>query len=188
MSRALPLIALAGCAQFRPPAEEAAAAAGGCEVRGDAYAYADEAGSTASGDGLHLTGKLAAAGEVYAGVGLGFATPVDASGYRGIAFLARRGPGAAAHVRLKVPDGNTDPDGGVCTDCYNDFGISFQVTEEWVRYEAPFADLAQEAGWGEPRPAALDTTRLHGVQWQVAVRGAELDLALRDVTFLGCGR
>lgn len=177
---------LAGCAQFRPPAEGAQGTTG-CPIAGDAYTYADELGSTVSGDGAHVTGKLAASGEVFAGVGLDFAAPVDASRHRGIAFLARRGPGAAAHVRLKVPDVNTDPDGGVCTDCYNDFGISFQVTEEWTRYEAPFADLVQETGWGVPRPPAIDTTKLHGVQWQVAVAGADLDLQLDQVEFLGCG-
>jgi hypothetical protein len=187
MNRALALLCLAGCAQFRPPSEEASSGGGGgCPVRGDSYTYADEAGSKVAGDLDRVTGKLAATGEVFAGVGLDFAAPIDASRYRGIAFAARRGPGAAAHVRLKVPDVNTDPDGKVCTDCYNDFGISFQVTEEWTRYEAPFADLVQETGWGAPRPAQVDTTKLYGVQWQIAVAGADVDLQVDQVEFLGC--
>jgi hypothetical protein len=74
----------------------------------------------------------------------------------------------------------------VCTDCYNDFGITFEVGEEWVRYEAPFAELVQEGGWGAPRPPAIDATKLYGVQWQVTTAGASLDLQLDDVTFLGC--
>ena len=186
MSKRLLLVALAGCAQFRPPAEGGGGERAACGIDGDVYTYADEAGSTVSGDPSRVTGQLAPAGEVYAGVGIGFATPLDASRYRGIAFRARRGPGAAAHVRLKVPDRNTDPDGGVCTDCYNDFGISFEVTEEWVRYEAAFADLVQETGWGAPRPPAIDATALHGVQWQVTTPGAVLDLQLDAIELLGC--
>jgi endoglucanase len=185
MNKVFVLATLAGCAQFRPPAE-GAGGGGGCPVSGDSYTYADEAGSQVAGDARRITGTLASGGEVFAGVGLSFPEPVDASRYRGIAFLARRGPGAAAHVRLKVPDVNTDPDGGVCTDCYNDFGISFQVTEEWTRYEAPFADLVQETGWGAPRPAAIDTSKLYGVQWQLAVAGAAVDLQLDQIEFLGC--
>lgn len=41
------LVCLAGCAQFRPPAEGASSSGGsGCPVTGDSYTYADEAGSS----------------------------------------------------------------------------------------------------------------------------------------------
>jgi hypothetical protein len=192
-------LAAAGCAQFRPPGEGGGGGGGGggtaggggaaaaCLVRGTPYSYADERGTTIAAEGLRLRGTLAGGGEVYAGVGLSLdPKPFDASRYDGIVFSARRTPGSAAHVRLKVPDVHTDPAGGVCTACYNDFGIPFQVTEEWTRYEVRFADLGQETGWGEPRPAAIDASKLYGVQWQVAVAGAEVDLAIRDVAFLGC--
>jgi hypothetical protein len=179
---------LTGCAQFRPPAGgEAATRSSDCAVRGDVYSYADQSGSTVSNDGLSLRGKLAGQGEIYAGIGIELDAPYDASRYQGIAFQARRAAGGAAHVRLKLPDGNTDPDGGVCTDCYNDFGIGFEVGEAWTRYEARFSDLAQETGWGTPRPPALDAARLHGVQWQVATPGAEVGLEIQDVVWLGCG-
>lgn len=169
------------------------------------YTYADEAGTTVaprgdftmgrggaggSGGAIHVAGKLAAGGDAYAGVGLGFVEPkgaYDASSYTGVAFAARRAPDTTPYVRLKVPDVNTDPDGGVCTDCYNDFGVSMQLTEEWTRYEVRFADLAQEGGWGAPRPDAVDAAKLYGVQWQVSTAGAPFDVWIDDVTFLGCG-
>ena len=90
-------------------------------------------------------------------------------------------------MRFKVPDVATDPSGGVCTECYNDFGIPFEVTEEPTRFEVRFADLAQEADWGAPRPPSVDAAKLYGLQWQVVVPGASVDVSIGDVAFLGCG-
>ncbi len=85
-----------------------------------------------------------------------------------------------------MPDASTDPAGGVCTECYNDFGLPLQVTEEWTRFEVQFADLVQETGWGAPRPEAIDAAKLYGVQWQTAIAGASVDVEIDEVTFLGC--
>jgi hypothetical protein len=164
-----------------------------CPVNLDgAFTYADEAGTKVSLDGggtIHVQGQLAAQGEVYGGVGLGFTesdAPLDASTFRGIAFKAKRGPTGTAFLRVKIPDGNTDPRGGVCTECFNDFGLSFQVTEEWVRYEVPFEQLKQEGGWGKPNPPAIDRTKVYGVQWQTTTPGAIVDLYIEGVEILGC--
>jgi endoglucanase len=146
-------------------------------------------GAHGSKNGLRLHGKLADRNDAYAGLGLSFLepkAPYDASRFTGIAFYARVAPGAATAVRLKVPDVDTDPDGHVCKECYNDFGVDFQVTAEWTRYEVAFADLTQGSGWGDPRPAAIDLTRLYSLQWQVATRGASFDLWIDDVSFVGC--
>jgi hypothetical protein len=164
-----------------------------CPVSLDgAYTYADETGTKVTLDGsgpIHVQGQLAAQGEVYGGVGLGFTesdAPLDASTFRGIAFRAKRGPSGSPHVRVKIPDGNTDPRGGACTECYNDFGLTFQVTEEWVRYEVPFEQLKQEGGWGKPNPPSIDKAKLFGVQWQTTTPGATLDLYIDSVEILGC--
>ncbi len=156
------------------------------------YSYADETGSKVDDVGrggvLRLRGSLASGGDVYGGVGLVFEEPkatVDASAYTGVVFKARRTSGSAAHVRFKVPDIATDPAGGVCKDCFNDFGITFEVGEQWTRYEVAFADLAQETGWGDPRPDAVDASKIYGLQWQVTVPGARLDIEIDDVQFLG---
>lgn len=168
------------------------------------YTYADEAGSTISpdtdsfavapggvggGHALHMQGKLADAADSYAGLGFSFKEPegpYDATRYRGVAFTAKHGPGSSTALRLKVPDVNTAPEGGVCQECYNDFGIDFQVTAEWTRYEVSFADLKQGTGWGDPRPDAVDAARLFGMQWQVTTRGKPYDIWIDDVTFIGC--
>ncbi len=164
-----------------------------CPVSLDgAYTYADETGTRLEKRGqgpIRLQGQLAGQGEVYGGVGLGFTSsdaPIDAGTFRGIAFKARRGAGGTPYFRVKVPDGNTDPRGGVCTECYNDFGLTFQVTEEWVRFEVPFEQLKQAGGWGAPNPPAIDKAKLYGVQWQTTTPGAVIDLELDGVEILGC--
>jgi hypothetical protein len=164
-----------------------------CPVNLDgAYTYADETGTKLALDGsgpVHVQGQLAAQGEVYGGIGVGFTesdAPLDASTFRGIAFRAKRGKGGSPHVRVKIPDGNTDQRGGVCTECFNDFGLTFQVTEDWVRYEVPFEQLKQEGGWGKPNPPSIDKAKLYGVQWQTTTPGAVLDLYIDSVEILGC--
>jgi endoglucanase len=161
---------------------------------GDAPPVADGgAGGSAAALRLRATLAAAGAGEAFAGLGLSFREPkgpYDASRYRGLSFWAKRAPGSAARLRLKVPDAATDPDGGQCKECYNDFGVEVQLEETWTRYVVDFADLKQEGGWGEPRPASLDTARLYGIQWQVSGAGAQaaadVDVWIDDVEFLGC--
>lgn len=169
------------------------------------YTFADTAGTSISptsddvrpapggADGseyaLHISGKLGESENPYAGVGFSFTDPkgpYDASRWKGLSFVARRGATSAQAVRLKLPDLATDPDGKVCTDCYNDFGVTFQVGEDWTRYEVAFADLAQEPDWGNPRPASVDAGKVYGVQWQIIGRGQEYDIWIDDVSFLGC--
>jgi hypothetical protein len=146
-------------------------------------------GASGSRQALRFHGKLADSDGGYAGLGLSLTepkSPYDASRYQGLSFQARRAPGSSAAVRLKLPDVSTDPVGGICAECFNDFGVDFLVTEEWTRYVVSFADLKQGAGWGQPRPAAIDPTRLYSVQWQVSTRGGAFDIWIDDVTFTGC--
>ena len=168
------------------------------------YTYADENGSTVSPRGdfrmseggaggtayaIHISGKLAKGTEAFAGVGFSFTEPkgtYDASGYRGLSFVAKKAPGTSGFMRLKIPDASTDPDGGVCKDCFNDFGMDFEISEEWTRYTVEFSALKQEEGWGDPNPPGVDPTKLYGVQWQVTTAGADYDIWIDDVTFMGC--
>jgi len=169
---------------------------------GYVYTYADEKGTQiAPGNdfgmsrggaadshfAIRIKGKLGTDNEAYAGVGFAMTEPkgpYDASSYDGVSFVARRSAGSTPYLRFKIPDANTDPDGKICTECYNDFGIPFQVTEEWTRYEVKFSELAQEADWGQPRPAAIDRSKIYEMQWQVAVPNADFDVWIDDVTFL----
>jgi endoglucanase len=133
----------------------------------------------------HMHGTMASAGNsLYASMGFGFADPhgaYDASRYSGIAFWAK-GP---AHVRVQIPDAYTDPGGGNCTDCYNDFGIELALTADWQRYTIPFEWLAQKPGWGDPR-SALTTSEIFAMEWQFGTPGREFDVWVDDITFV-CG-
>lgn len=148
-----------------------------------------QGGAHGSAFAAHATGKITQGETVYAGVGLSFVDPkgpYDASAYRGIAFWAKVGPGAATKVRLKFPDANTDPDGKVCSECFNDFGFDLELTTTWERYVVPFASMQQLPGWGAPRPAGVEVSKVFGVQWQVNTPGALVDIWVDDIEFTGC--
>ena len=105
----------------------------------------------------NLRGRLADERIVFAGLGVNFTNPkraYDASGFVGISFFARHGAGSAWRIRVQFPDGNTDPDGGVCGQCFNDFGATIDVTEDWTKYTVLFDSLGQTGDWGTPHPGA----------------------------------
>jgi endoglucanase len=146
-------------------------------------------GANGSMLGARFYGKLAAGDLVFAGYGMNLKEPkdgFDASAYDGISFFARREPNTLPKMRLKVPDTNTDGEGGVCTECYNDFGMDINVTEDWEQYIVPFAEMTQMPYWGNPRPTAVESKALYAVQFQVNSPGATYDLWVDDITFYGC--
>ncbi len=108
----------------------------------------------------------------------------DASKYAGISFKAKAGKEATKTVRFKVADVNTHPDGGVCKNCWNHFGKDVTLTTDWQEYRIPFADMKQEAGWGEPYPM-ITTSKVIAVNWSVGPNRA-FDLWIDDVQFFEC--
>jgi endoglucanase len=170
------------------------------------YTYADKLGSTVwpeqgdnggtfttseGGNGskyaVNMKGRLAGASTVYAAMGLNFRDPkegFDASKYEGITFFAKRGPGSTAKLFVKLPDGTTDPDGAVCSACFNDFGTELTVGEQWKRYMVPFRDLKQEPFWGAPRRPHMDRSKLYAIHWEVKSSGAEFDFWVDDIAFV----
>lgn len=170
------------------------------------YTYADKLGSqvwpvegdkggvftmSEGGNGskyaVNFKGKLAAASVVYSGMGLNFRDPkesFDASKYQGITFFAKRATGTTGKLFVKLPDGNTDPDGAVCSACYNDFSVELNVGEQWKRYVLPFRDLRQEPDWGAPRKPHLDPTKLFAIHWEAKSTGADFDFWVDDIAFL----
>ena len=146
-------------------------------------------GANGSQFAAHMNGKIAASGTVYAGLGFNFAdpkAPFDVSGYKGISFWARRGENSTGSIRVKLPDVNTDQDGRVCTECFNDFGTDLELTTTWTKYTVIFAGAQQMPGWGAPRPAGVEAAKMYGVQWQVNTPGAEYDIWIDDIQFTGC--
>jgi hypothetical protein len=170
------------------------------------YTYADSEGTTIDPAGggpftmtpggangsqyaLRMSGQLANSGVVYAATGMNFVDPkgpYDASKYKGISFYAKKGPGSTSKVRIKVPDKNTDPDGGVCGACANDFGMNLKLSEEWQKFIVPFSSLRQDSGWGNPRPRSVASEAVFAVQFQVNEKGRPFDVWIDDLAFTGC--
>jgi endoglucanase len=171
------------------------------------YTFVDKVGTTVSPPAGHkfimsaggangspfaarMLGKVSASGDPqYSGMGFSFTNPkgaYDASKYKGVAFWAKVGPGSQKAVRVKVPDINTDPDGKVCTECFNDFGVDLDLTEQWTKYTITFDKMSQMEGWGSPQKDRIDSTKLYGMQWQVNKPGQSYDLWISDVSFVGC--
>ena len=138
-------------------------------------------GANGSGFAARINGKITGTGTVFAGVGFNFAdpkAPFDVSAYKGISFWARRGETSASSLRVKLPDVNTE--------CFNDFGVDIELTPTWTKYTVIFGAAQQMPGWGAPRPSAVESTKMFGVQWQVNTPGAEYDVWIDDVQFTGC--
>ena len=170
------------------------------------YTYADKEGSTITpeqGDkggvftlvegghdskyAVEMKGKLAAASIVYAAMGLNFLDPkepYDASKYEGVSFYAKRAPTSTSRVIVKMPDVNTDPDGGVCSACFNDFFTAVDVGDKWQRYVVPFHDMRQEGEWGTPRKPHIDSKKVYAIHWEVKAPGADFDVWVDDIAFV----
>jgi len=171
------------------------------------YTYADKEGSTVwpeSGDkggtfapveggheskyAVNVKGKLAGKSIVYAATGLNFRDPketYDASMYEGVTFWAKIGAaGSTPKMTVKMPDGNTDPDGQVCSACFNDYGAIVTLTDQWQRIVLPFRDLRQEGDWGAPRKPHLDSKRLFAIHFEAKSPGSDYDFWIDDIAFI----
>jgi endoglucanase len=167
------------------------------------YPEADEDGTTITPDGEfepsdggaqgskragHVQGKTADGKNVWAGMGFTFANPkqpYDASKYKAISFRARRGKTGTPIVIVRMPDAQTDPEGGECKDCWNDFGTKLTLGEDWKKFVLPFDELQQEPGWGEQK-TELATTKLFGLKFQIKARNLDYDIWVDDIRFVGC--
>ena len=147
-------------------------------------------GANGSQYAARMSGTIGSEDSAFAGLGFNFTDPeggFDASSYEGISFFARRGANSAASVRLKLPDRSTSPMGGECSECFNDFGTDLELSEEWQRYVLRFDELSQLPGWGSPRPASIDPASVFGIQFQAQGAGANFDIWVDDLSFIGCG-
>ena len=146
-------------------------------------------GANGSKYAARMTGQVGSAETVYAGMAMNFVDPkgtYDGTAYKGISFWAKKGPGSTQKVRLKVPDINTDPDGKVCKECYNDFGADLVLTDEWRQFIFPYGALKQMKGWGSPHMPAVDASQMYAIQFQVNDKGQPFDIWVDDIQFTGC--
>jgi len=132
----------------------------------------------------------------WAGVGAGFRWAAqnesgvfvdcmyDATVYEGVRFWARGAPGTVRFT-ISTPEVLPLDAGGSCeSDCYNNHGVDFDVTEDWVQYFLPFADMEQP-DYG-PQVGALDPSRLRTLQFEFPSQ-LEFDLFVDDLAFYQAG-
>jgi endoglucanase len=146
-------------------------------------------GANGSKFAANAKGKVTNGEVVFGALGMNFVDPMapyDASKYKGISFWARKGPGSHGKVRFKLPDVSTHEAGGVCRECFNDFGANIELSEMWRQYVFTWRMLKQVPNWGSPRPHMVKPARLFGVQWQVSQPGATFDIWVDDLEFIGC--
>lgn len=135
----------------------------------------------------NLRGRLADERIVFAGLGVNFTSPkgaYDASRFAGVSFFARHGAGSAWRMRVLFPDGNTDPDGHVCRDCFNHFGATIDLTDDWKQYTVLFDSLGQTGDWGTPGPAKVDRSKLFGIEFRVKNVDEPFDIWIDDIAFI----
>jgi endoglucanase len=152
--------------------------------------FATEEGGAAGDDyAINIRGQTASSQGAYgSSLGVNFTasnTAYDASKYIGVRFKAKAAEDSTKSVRLKVADVNTHKDGGVCTDCWNHFGKDIKLSNEWDQYTVLFSELHQVPGWGQPRPSAVKTDELWGLDWTVGP-GRKFDIWIDDVEFIVC--
>lgn len=148
-----------------------------------------EGGAKGTKYAARMWGQVGGGDVIYAGMGLNFLDPkgdYNASAYKGISFWAKKAPGTTPNVRLKVPDAATDPEGKICTACFNDFGYDLKLTDEWTEYTIPFRSMKQIKGWGSPHTKGIDSSKIYGMQWQVNEPNAKFDVWVDEIQFTGC--
>jgi hypothetical protein len=146
-----------------------------------------EGGAGGSAKSLRITGQTSSENGAWGILfGANFAAQglYDASRHAGIAFKAKADGASVKKVRFKVGDVNTHPDGGVCKTCWNHFGKDLVLTTDWKDYTVTFAEMKQEAGWGERFPS-ITPSKLISINWSVGP-GQAVDLSIDDVQFVDC--
>jgi len=135
-------------------------------------------GTPGSKRAAHIAGKTGSARATWAGVEVAAqnGTPYDLSPWARVCFRAK-GTGRA---RFEVRDVNTTPEGGVCKQCYNNFGASFSLTSSWQEHCFGFEELTQAGRWGEPLPAVVPE-KAYGLSWSKHERNTDYDLWVDDV-------
>jgi hypothetical protein len=144
-------------------------------------------GGAGTSKAMHVNGQTSGDSGAWGALfGANFASQglYDASKYAGISFKAKVGASSTRKVRFKVGDVNTHPDGGVCKSCWNHFGKDLLLTTDWKDYQVTFAEMKQEAGWGEPRPA-VTPSQLMSINWSIGT-GQTFDVWIDDIQFFEC--
>ena len=158
-----------------------------------ALAAADLRPGSSSTAALHLTATGFA--DWGAGVGADMVNQMakkvayDVSAYRAIRFYAKIASGTTATVKVLLPNGYSDADGGKCSDADSKkrcgdhlFKSVSGLKTTWDLYEVKFSDLTQQA-FGLPQTSPFDLTSVYSVQFTMSNK-LPVDLWLDDITFV----
>lgn len=94
----------------------------------------------------------------------------DFSAWEGVMIWARKGPGSASGIRIRVADDRTDEKGCICNPFTNEndtsdgcdkFGTYGTIDQTFRAYLFPFREM-QQGGWGKPAPG-LNTENLYSM-------------------------
>jgi hypothetical protein len=133
------------------------------------------------------------------GAGVGFAlngpdgglSAYDASAYTGIVFWAKLGdPGAAATMKIAIPDKLSDPAGGICDEsgedtanpCFDDWLSTTRLGTDWTPVVIPFEALSRGGEGAEPTAETIDLTGLFAVEFGFS-EGEDFDVYIDDIGF-----
>jgi hypothetical protein len=116
----------------------------------------------------------------------------DASSYCAVEFWGKAA--GATSLRLRLPDADTHPEGGVCstsgaanTLCYDHFSAPVALTASWKSYSIAFASLQQIGTGYHPADKKFKADKLYGLEWALpGVAGKTYEIWIDDVTFVPC--
>ncbi|HTV21411.1 MAG TPA: serine hydrolase domain-containing protein [Polyangiaceae bacterium] len=136
-----------------------------------------DGGARGSKRAAHIAGKTGGTRATWATVGVeAGSTPYDLSPWARVCFRAK----GSGRARFNVPDVNTTPEGGVCKQCYNNFGAGFALTASWQEHCFRFDELTQVGRWGEALPAVVPE-KVYALSWSTHEPNAAYDLWVDDV-------
>ncbi len=119
----------------------------------------------------------------------------DASGYKGLTFLAKAGTGSSLRMRVRFISGDTDPRGGKCklsTDmpaptqselCYNHFYAPVTLSNTWATYTLSFGPA--DGDFLQPLATSMniDLTELYGFEFYFG-SGDNYEIWVDDLSFV----
>jgi hypothetical protein len=142
-----------------------------------------------SGDPCHGFAAHARGGQFTiwgANFSFGLGSPYSALAYSGFSFWAKASMSTGV-VRVSFPDGDTFPDGGICstsggaTGCWDHYGKRITLPSTWTKMTILFSELTTD-GWGSVG-RGFDPSRLYRIEFDLAV-GAQFDVWIDEVAFI----
>jgi len=115
----------------------------------------------------------------------------DGSAYCGVRFWGKAA--ATTTVSVRVPDGDTHPNGNVCKEtgaanqlCYDHFVAKIAFTTSWKEHSVKFSDLKQFGTGYHPADGKLKADKLYALEWALPGMNQSYEIWVDDVSFIEC--